>query len=146
MAWAKILYLIKFSSVQFSSVHDTRNSSSVLEFKNRIKSQVTNKRTNYTIPTERANKISLTRIKYNCSSLNAELNKVNSVPSALCSYGTTNETVQRYFFDCNLFIVPRNCLLASLPAVPFILDTLLYCHDLLTFETTRSSIRQFYNL
>ena len=36
---------------------DTRNSSSMLEFKNRIRSQVTNKPTNYTIPRERANKI-----------------------------------------------------------------------------------------
>ena len=37
---------------------DTRNLSSVLEFKNRIKSQVTDKPTNYTIPRERANEIS----------------------------------------------------------------------------------------
>ena len=83
---------------------DTRNSSSVLEFKNRIKSQVTNKPTNYTIPRERANEISLiTRIKHNFSSLNADLNKANIVPSALCSCGTANETAQHYFFDL-LFI------------------------------------------
>ena len=41
------------------------------------------------------------------------------------------------FFDCNLFIVPKNRLLASLPAVPITLDTLLYGHDLLTFETNK---------
>ena len=87
---------------------DTRNLSSVLEFKNRIKSQVTDKPTNYMIPRERANEISLTRIKHNCGSLNADLNRVNIVPSALCSCGTANETAQHYFFDCNLFIVPRN--------------------------------------
>ena len=50
--------------------------------------------------------ISLTRIKHNCSSLNADVNRVNIVPSALCSCGTANETAQHYFFDCNLFIVP----------------------------------------
>ena len=93
---------------------DTRNSSSVLEFKNRIKSQVTDKPTNYTIPRERANELSLTRIKHNCSSLNADLNRVNIVPSALCSCGTANETAHHYFFDCNLFIVPRHHLLASI--------------------------------
>ena len=60
------------------------------------------------IPRERANEISLTRIKHNCGSLNADLNRVNIVPSALCSCGTANETAQHYFFDCNLFIVPRN--------------------------------------
>ena len=96
---------------------DTRYSSSVLEFKNRIKSQVIDKPINYMIPRERANEISLTRIKHNCSSLNADLNRVNIVLSALCSCGTANETTQHYFFDCNLFIVPRNHLLASLPAV-----------------------------
>ena len=41
------------------------------------------------------------------------------------------------FFDCNLFIVPRNRLLASLPAVPITLDKLLYGHDILTFETNK---------
>ena len=39
---------------------DTRHSSSVLKFKNRIKCQVTDIPTNYTIPRERANEISLT--------------------------------------------------------------------------------------
>ena len=76
-------------------------------------------------------------MKHNCSSLNADLNRVNIVPSALCSCGTANETAQHYFFDCNLFIVHRNRLLASLPTVPITLDTFLYGHDLLTFETNK---------
>ena len=76
-------------------------------------------------------------MKHNCSSLNAGLNRVNIVPSALCSCGIANETAQHYFFDCNLFIVPRNRLLASLSAVPTTLDTLLYGHDRLTFETNK---------
>ena len=84
---------------------DTRNSSSVLEFKNRIKSQVTDKPTNYTIPRERANEISLTQIKHNCSSLNADLNRVNIVPSALCSCGTANETAQYYFFSIVTYLL-----------------------------------------
>ena len=71
---------------------DTRNSSSVLEFKNRIKSLDTDKPTKYTISRERANEIYLTRIKHNCSSLNEDLNRVNIVPSALCSCGTANGT------------------------------------------------------
>ena len=44
---------------------NTRNLSLVLEFKNRIKSQITDKPTNYTIPSERANEIPLTRMKHN---------------------------------------------------------------------------------
>ena len=66
-----------------------------------------------------------------------DLNRVNIVPSALCSCGTANETAQHYFFDCNLFIAPRNHLLASLPVVPITLDSLMCGHDLLTFETNK---------
>ena len=62
---------------------DTRNSSSVLELKNKIKSQVTDKPTNYTIPRERTNFISLTLIKHNCSSLNADLNRTKYCPLVL---------------------------------------------------------------
>ena len=43
---------------------DIRHSSSVLEFKNRIK-RVIEKSTNYMIPRERAHEISFTRIKHN---------------------------------------------------------------------------------
>ena len=76
-------------------------------------------------------------MKHNCSSLHADLSRVNIVPSALCSCGTAIETAQHYFFDCNLFIFPRNRLLISLPAAPITLDTFLYGHDLLTFETNK---------
>ena len=71
-----------------------------------------------------------------------DLNRVNIVPSALCSWVIANESAQHYFFDCTLFIVPRNSVLASLPAVPITLDTLLYGHDLLTYETNK----EFYKL
>ena len=64
------------------------------------------------IPRERAREIPLTRIQHNCSSLNADLNSVNIVPSDLCSCGKANESSQIYFFNCTLFIVPRNRLLA----------------------------------
>ena len=55
--------------------------------------------------------------KHNCSSHIADLNIVNTVPIALRSCGTANESAQY----CTLFIVPLffiNRLLASLPAVP----------------------------
>ena len=65
------------SSLRLWNEHDqdTRNSSLVLKFKNRIKSQVTDKPTNYTIPSERANEIPLTQMKHNCSSLDADLSR-----------------------------------------------------------------------
>ena len=107
----------------------TRNSSSLLEFKHKIKKKQ-EKSVNYIVTGERVNEIALTRIKHNCSSLKADLFRVNIVPSAYCSCGPLNETAKHYFFDCALYNIPTNRLLTSLPAVPITLNTLLYGHEL----------------
>ena len=62
----------------------TRNSSSLLEFKRKIK-KIQEKPVNYIVTGKRVNEIALTRIKHNCSSLKADLFRVNIVPSAYCS-------------------------------------------------------------
>ena len=77
---------------------DTRNSSSVLELKNKIKSQVTDEPTNYSIPRERASAISLTRIKHNCSSLNADLNRVNIVNQCTLQLWNSKRNSPTLFF------------------------------------------------
>ena len=123
----------------------TRNSSSLLEFKNRIK-QISEKPLNYKVARDRASKIALTRIKHTCSSLKADLFRVNIVPSALCSCGPTNETAEHYFFRCPLYDIHRNRLLASIPVVPVTLNTLLHGHEYLTNETNQAiykSVLQF---
>ena len=66
---------------------------------------------------ERVNEIALTRIIHNCSSLKADLFRVNIGPSAYCSCGPLNETAEHYFFDCVLYNIPRNRLLILLPVL-----------------------------
>ena len=124
----------------------TRNSSSLLEFKLKIK-KIQEKPVNYIVIGERVNEIAVTRIKHNCSNLKADLFRVNIVPSAYCSCGPLTETAEHYFFDCALYNIPRNRLLTSLPAVPITLNTLLYGHELLTPETNQAiyiGIRKIY--
>ena len=58
-------------------------------------------------------------------------------PSACAGVEKQTKQPNVIFIDCNLFIVPRNRLVASLPTVPITLDTLLYSHDLLAFETNK---------
>ena len=118
----------------------TLNSSSLLEFKRKIK-KIQEKPVNYIVTGERVNEIALTRIKHNCSSLKADLFRVNIVPSAYCSCGPLNETAEHYFFDCALYNIPRNRLLTSLSAVPITLNTLLYGHELLTPETNQATYK-----
>ena len=42
--------------------------------------------------------MALTRTKLNCNSLNADLCRVKIAPSAMCSCGESNETLEHYFF------------------------------------------------
>ena len=101
---------------------------------------------NYTITGERINEIAVTRIKHNCSSLKADLFRVNSVPSADCSCGPFTENAENYFFDCTLYNIPRNRLATSLHPVPIYLNTLVNGHEFLSPETNRAihrSVLQF---
>ena len=121
-----------------------RNSSTLNEFKQRIRN--TNRiPTNFkSVSKERIYEIALTRIKHNCSSLNADLCRVKNVPSAICSCGGPSETSEHYFFHCPLYNIPRIRLLASIPIVPITLNTLLYGHEAIeTNEVIYYSVLQF---
>ena len=123
-----------------------RNSSTLNEFKQRIRN--TNRiPTNFkSVSKERIYEIALTRKKHNCSSLNADLCRVKIVPSAICSCGGPSETSEHYFFHCPLYNTPRIQLLASIPIVPITLNTLLYGHEASTIETNEviyNSVLQF---
>lgn len=113
---------------------ETRNSPTLIEFKHRIKT-VNGKPPNYSVARDRANEIAFTRIKHNCSSLKADLFRVNIAPSALCNCGPVNETAEHYFFDCPLYEIARNRLLTSIDVDPITINTLLYGHEQSTPET-----------
>ena len=105
-----------------------RNSSTLVEFKAKLRNQDQTDKANDILSTgERKHSIILTRIRHNCSSLNADLNRVNIVPSSACICCANFETAQHYFFECRNYTNQRYNLLRALSFASVVtLDTLLY--------------------
>ena len=61
-------------------------------------SQFKHKATSFLIRGDRSTEIALTRIKHNCSSLNADLYRVNIIASPNCTCGPFIETAKHYFY------------------------------------------------
>ena len=95
-----------------------------MEFKAKLRNQDQNDKASDILSiVQRKHGIVLTRIRHNCSSLNADLNSVNIVPSSSC----TCETAQHYFFECRNYANQRVNLLRAVSFVSEVtLDTLLY--------------------
>lgn len=75
---------------------------------------------------ERKFNIILTRLRHNCSDLNADLYRVNIVPSSACSCGANVENAQHYFLECRIFETQRRNLIRTLSFIPIItLDVIL---------------------
>ena len=74
-----------------------RNSQTLSHFKNYIKKTCKIVR-NYPSDGERVSYILLTRIRHNCSSLNADLFRVNIVLNPTCSCGAVFEDTEHFFF------------------------------------------------
>lgn len=90
-----------------------RSSSSLSQFKRAITHK--RKATTFPIRGDRQTEIALTRIRHNCSSLNADLFRVNIIASPNCTCGPFIETAQHYFFECPLYTMQRNSLFSALP-------------------------------
>ena len=56
----------------------------------------------------------LTRIRHRSSSLKADLNGVNIIPSPACSCGAPIKNADHYFFKCPLYTNQRNNLFINL--------------------------------
>ena len=90
-----------------------RNSLTLSSFKTNIKKQFS--RTHQFPSTkDRLYDIILTRIRHNCSNLNADLFRVNISANSNCSCGAVNENAQHYFFECLLYVEQRNRLFSSI--------------------------------
>ena len=74
-----------------------RNSPALSKFKNCIKKTRKIVR-NYPPDGERVSSIPLTRLRHNCSSLNADLFRVNIVSNPTCSCGAVLEDAEHFFF------------------------------------------------
>lgn len=101
-----------------------RNSPPLSHFKNCIKKTCKIVR-NYSFEGERVSSILLTRIRHNCSSLNADLFRVNIVLNPMCSCGAVFEDANHFFFECRLYTEQRNRLSDSLNFIPVVTLDLL---------------------
>ena len=90
-----------------------RCSPSLLQFKRAITHK--RKATCFLIRGDRSTEIALTRIRHNCSILNADLYRVNIIASPNCICGPFIETAEHYFFECSLYALQRNSLFSGLP-------------------------------
>ena len=90
-----------------------RCSPSLLQFKRAITHK--RKATSFLIRGDRSTEIALSRIRHNCSSLNADLYRVNIIASPNCICGPFIETAEHYFFECSLYALQRNSLFSGLP-------------------------------
>ena len=90
-----------------------RCSHCLLQFKRATTHQ--RKATSFLIRGDRSTEIALTRIRHNCSGLNADLYRVNIIASPNCICGPFIETAEHYFFDCSLCALQRNSLFSGLP-------------------------------
>ena len=105
-----------------------RNSPTLLEFKSKLWNESQRDKASGILSIgERKFIIISTRIRHNCSNLNADLHRVNIVPSPSCSCSANFETAQHYFFECRNFENQRQNLFRALSFISVItLDTLLY--------------------
>ena len=117
-----------------------RNSPTLLEFKMKLRNQArTDKASGIFSIGERKLIIILTRIRHNCSNLNADLHRVNIIPPPSCSCSDNFETAQHYFFVCRNFVNQRQSLFRALWFISIItLDTLLYGCS--TFDNERNAL------
>ena len=58
--------------------------------------------------------IILTRIRHNCSNLNADLFLVNISANSNCRCGAVKENAHHYFLECILYVKQRNRLFSSI--------------------------------
>ena len=65
-------------------------------------------------PNHHLNDIILTRIRHNCSNLNADLFRVNISANSNCRCGAVNENAHHYFLECILNVEQRNRLFSSI--------------------------------
>ena len=63
---------------------------------------------------DRLNDIILTRIRHNCSNLNADLFRVNISANSNCRCGAVNENAHHYFLECISYVEQRNRLFSSI--------------------------------
>ena len=125
-----------------------RNSPTISTFKNRIKTLCI-KAPEYYGEGPRKLNILHTRLRYQCSSLNADLKRINVINDSKCTCGSPYEDAYHFFIECPLYINQRTNLITSLDENNMDIEILLFGNDdyddktnSLIFEKVRLFIKQ----
>jgi hypothetical protein len=146
MPWAS--YIPSSVSVWNNLDLNIRNSPNVSCFKSRIKEN-TSKPPEYDSEGSRKLSILHARLRHQCSSLNADLFRINIKNDPKCQCGPPFEDSIHYLMECPLYQNERGCLLWNLRETPKIIEILLFGNDevninenSMIFNKVRAYIRQ----
>jgi hypothetical protein len=110
-----------------------RNSPTLSSFKNRVKVDI------YKTPkyyNEGPRKLSIlhTRLRHQCSSLNADLSKIHIINNFKCNCGASFEDAIHYFLECPLYLNERRTLLSNCDDININIETLLFGNDKYSYD------------
>ena len=124
---------------------ETRSTQSQLGFKNKLKTEYLPVPKYYFIG-DRFSNITHTKIRHRCSSLNADLYRVNLVNKPNCSCGCPLEDAFHYFLECPLYINFRVALLRNIqPLIIPSVENILFGNELLTDDQNAFIFRSLHH-
>jgi hypothetical protein len=110
-----------------------RNSPTVSSFKNRVKGDIYKPPTYYN---EGPRKLSIlhTRLRHQCSSLNADLSRIHIINNYKCNCGASFEDAMHYFLECPLYLNESRTLLSNCDDINTNIETLLFGNDNYSYD------------
>ena len=124
-----------------------RNSPTLSSFKNRVKADIYKTPTYYN---EGPRKLSIlhTRLRHQCSSLNADLSKIHIINNFKCNCGASFEDAIHYFLECPLYLNERRTLLSNCDDININIENLLFGNDKYSYDVNSiifGKVRTFIN-
>ena len=124
-----------------------RNFPTLSSFKNRVKVDI------YKTPkyyNEGPRKLSIlhTRIRHQCSSLNADMSKIHIINNLKCNCGASFEDAIHYFLECSLYLNERRTLLSNCDDININIENLLFGNDMYSYDVNSKifgKVRTFIN-
>ena len=81
-----------------------------------------------------------TRLRHQCSSLNADLSKIHIINNFKCNCGASFEDAIHYFLECPLYLNERRTLLSNCDDININIETLLFGNDKHSYDRQLQNI------
>jgi hypothetical protein len=124
-----------------------RNSPTISLFKNRVKGDIYKPPEYYNEGSRKLN-ILHTRLRHQCSSLNADLSRIHVINNYKCSCGASFEDAIHYFLECPLYLNERT-LLSDCDDININIEILLFGNDDYSYDVNSKKkfgkVRTFIN-